>query len=158
MCLAGLFLAISESFLGALGLRSHPSYPHCPSHTHTLLFPQLPPSRGNVLLRVPSSHSAFPGGSMLAKASVTFTYGSLITSRLLLRLLPASGSSQFPDLKALNSPGLYLNLPAWLSLRSGCLWLLASSQAQVQPSLVRNNLSRAPVCSLSWMLRPSLFS
>lgn len=77
-------------------------------HAHTPLLPSCP--SGGVLLRVPLSYSAFPGGSRVDKAVQLSCLCSPITSRLLLRLLPASGPSQFLDLKALSSPGLYLNL------------------------------------------------
>lgn len=71
-----------------------------------------------------------------------------LLSRLLLRLLPASGPSQFLDLKALSSLGLYLNL-AKLPRDLAPSGLFAPFQAQAQPRLVRFNLSYDPVYSLS---------
>lgn len=105
--MACLFLATSESVLGALGdSEATPPIPSAPP-----LFPLVPSSRGHALCS--SKSPCLTLHSQVGKASVCLLpLCFLIISRLLLRLLPASDHSQFLDLKALSSPGLYLNLLA----------------------------------------------
>lgn len=145
MFLACLFLAISESFLGILGLRSHTSYPHCPTHTYTPLL---------------------PGNALCSSESPCFTLHLLLAAdcvKLLLRLLPPAlhhlqtaskpppciWSFPVPRSSSTEQPSPVSKPPCLAAQRSGCLWFLTPLQAQSQPSLVRSKLSYAPFCLLS---------